>query len=170
MSIFFSGSELIDIAVQIEKNGAAFYTSVTRLSREGDLKKFFDFLADQERQHIKIFQGIGESLGDYKVPADQEEYYLYMKALADSRVFTSEFDARKVAGEMKGEEEAIRFALGFEKDSLLFFYEMRNIVRPSDQKVVDELILQEREHIRLLSDIEKRGIKNISEVWRPRAS
>ncbi len=155
MSIFFSGVELVDIAVQIEKNGYAFYNSLINKAETQKSKDIFSFLAGEEKKHIATFKSIGEALGDYEIPDlySQEEYQLYMKALADSEVFTKQIDIDKLVEKAKSDVEAIDMAMGFERDSLLFYYEIRNVVRQQDQKVVDELISQEKSHLRQLSKL-----------------
>jgi len=59
--------------------------------------------------------------------------------------------ARKVSSDI----EAIQIALGAEKDSILFYSEMRDLVRMPDRDVVSKIIEEERSHLRQLSDLKK---------------
>jgi rubrerythrin len=59
--------------------------------------------------------------------------------------------ARKVSSDV----EAIQIALGAEKDSILFYSEMRDLVRMPDRDVVSKIIEEERSHLRQLSDLKK---------------
>ena len=49
--------------------------------------------------------------------------------------------------ELEDDEAAIRYALGFEKDSILFLYEMKTMMREEDQPMVERLIAEEKSHV-----------------------
>jgi len=50
-------------------------------------------------------------------------------------------------------QDAVKFALGFEKETLLYFMELRAIVK--EKEVVDEVINEEKSHIRWLDSFRK---------------
>ena len=50
-------------------------------------------------------------------------------------------------------EEAIRTAIGIEKDSILFYGEMRGLVRREDRSLVDRIMDEERGHVLQLSEL-----------------
>jgi len=56
MGIFFSGSDLIDIAVGIEKNGVVFYDSLVESTSDHEIKNIYRYLSDQEKVHMRRFQ------------------------------------------------------------------------------------------------------------------
>ena len=96
------------------------------------------------------------SLGDYQPPEIlTEEYDSYLRALTDSFVFTDDQVAREMARKVESDVEAIQIALGAEKDSILFYSEMRGLVRTSDRDVVNKIIEEEKSHLRRLSDLKK---------------
>jgi len=45
--------------------------------------------------------------------------------------------------------------IGFEKDSIIFYEGMKKAVPEYDLKIVNELIMQEQGHLRILSDLKK---------------
>ena len=47
----------------------------------------------------------------------------------------------------------VRKAIDFEKDTLLFFYGLRDLVQPVNQRLVDGIIGEEKKHIRELAAI-----------------
>ena len=59
MSITFSGRELLEIAIQIEKNGFTFYANVARKVAEPKVIEVINWLAQEENSHIKRFEEIG---------------------------------------------------------------------------------------------------------------
>jgi rubrerythrin len=156
MGVFFSGRELIDIAIGIERNGASFYHSLAKSAGSQIAKGVYQYLADEERKHIEVFQSMLGSVADYRPPETYtEEYDLYLRALVESRVFSDDQTAYQMAQRVTGDAEAIHIALGAEKDSILFYSEMRDLVRRSDREVVDKIMKEERSHLRQLSDLRK---------------
>ncbi len=156
MGIFFSGRELIEIAIGIEKNGATFYDSLAGSTENPEAKGTYKYLAGQEREHAAIFQKMLSLVSDYKPPETYtEDYNRYLKALIDSLIFTDDKVTLEMARKVNSDTEAIQVAMGAEKDSILFYIEVRGIVRRSERRVVSEIIEEERSHLRQLMDIKK---------------
>ncbi|HXZ95242.1 MAG TPA: ferritin family protein [Dehalococcoidia bacterium] len=156
MGIFFSGRELIEIAIGIEKNGAIFYGSLAGSSKNHAARDIYKYLADQEKEHAAIFQKMLDSVGESKPPETYtEQYNLYLKALIDSLFFVDDEVSRKMAQNVKSEAEAIQIGIGAEKDSILFYVEVKDVIRRSDRKAVGKIIEEERSHLRQLTEIKK---------------
>jgi len=159
MAIFFSGSELVNIAIGIERSGLAFYQSLVKKEKDVMARGAYKYLAEMEEKHIETFQSMLDTVGEYKPPEMYtEEYDLYLKALVDSAVFTDDKVAREMAEKAASSAEAIQIALGAEKDSILFYSEMRNLVRERDRGVVDRIIEEEKSHLRQLSDLKRKMV------------
>lgn len=157
MSVFFSGRELVSIAIGIEINGAAFYDSLVSSTKDATVQEIYKNLADKEREHIEIFQNMLGSVADYQLSETYtEEYDSYLKVLVDSAVFTDDQVAREMARKVNSDVEAIQIAISAEKDSILFYNEMRDIVRRSESDVVNRIIEEEKSHLRQLADLKKR--------------
>ena len=157
MAILFSGSELVNIAIKVERNGLAFYQSLVKKEKSVMARGAYKHLAEMEEKHIKTFQSMLDTVGGYKTPEMYtEEYDLYLKALVDSAVFTDDKVAREMAEKATGSAEAIQIGLGAEKDSILFYSEMRNLVPQRDREVVERIIEEEKTHLRQLSDLKKK--------------
>ena len=154
MGLLFSGSELVKIAIGIEKNGLAYYETLAESASNDAAVKIFRHLADQERMHVKVFGEMLSSVSDY-TPQEgiTEEYGEYMKALTDSAVFKNEDAAREMARKAGNTIEAVNIGLRAEKDSILFYLEMHELVRPSEREVVDRIIEEEKVHMRELTNI-----------------
>ena len=153
MDKFFSGCEVVEMGIQIEENGRDFYTELAAKSDDPKAKAVFSFLAAQEEDHIAVFNQVFKSACDYKPEgAYTEEYFAYMNALASQYVFTKEGKGKEIAGRVKSCEEGLELGIKFEKDSILFYQEMKNYVTEKDWKLIDGLIAQEKEHLRKLYD------------------
>ena len=154
----FSATEIVDIAKQIESAGEAFYAEALKHLKDPQIVKIFAFLRDEERRHGAAFEALLANLqkaGDWR----QDEQYLgYLRVLADDRVFPDPARARSVVAMLEDDEAAIRYALGFEKDSILFLYEMKTMMREEDQPMVERLIAEEKSHVlRLHALLAERG-------------
>lgn len=159
MPIFFSPSEVVQMGVQIEENGRDFYNAVAKSSKDDKAKEVFNFLAREETRHIEDFKKLLSTVEKYEPPEVYPgEYFAYLKALADEHVFTQKNKGEEVAGKVKSDKEAIELAIGFEKDSILLYIQMKDMVPDNGKKVVDNLIDQEKNHLRRLSELKKNFI------------
>jgi rubrerythrin len=156
MSISFSGSELINIAIGIEERGVAFYASMADATKNANAREIFRYLADMERRHIQIFQGMLGEADKFKFPETAGEYAVYLQALVDSAVFSDELIASKMAKGAESDTSALELAIGAEKDSILFYYEMRDIMPQRAQATVNKIITEEKSHLRQLSELKKK--------------
>ena len=146
----YAGSEVLQMAVEIEKKGKAFYDGVVRNVKDPQAKAIFQYLSDEEVQHEELFRTMladVESETD-KSPYDDTEVVLYFRSLIDKKIFPSEEEGESFSKEMGNPAVAIRIALSLEKDAVLFFNEMLQITQETDRKAVEQVIEEEREHIR----------------------
>ncbi|MCK5380098.1 MAG: rubrerythrin, partial [Candidatus Latescibacteria bacterium] len=75
--------------------------------------------------------------------------------LADARVFTSDAVVREMVAKVESDVEALTVAIGFEKDSILFLYEMKSLVPESEYGAIDALMQEEKSHLRQISEFKK---------------
>ncbi|MDD4900410.1 MAG: ferritin family protein [Candidatus Omnitrophica bacterium] len=154
MGNIFSGSEIVEIGIQIEKNGRDFYQTLIGKIKSLKAKEVFEFLVKEEEKHIKVFQGILDSLDKYDPPESfPGEYFAYMKALANEYIFTQKDTGKLIAQKVSSDKQALDMGIGFEKDSIIFYGGMKKTVPEYDLKVLDSLIDQEQQHLRMLSEL-----------------
>ncbi|MGQ9532555.1 MAG: ferritin-like domain-containing protein [Desulfotomaculales bacterium] len=149
---FFRVKEIVNFAAQIERNGQAFYRTLLDCIADDPTREVIAYLAEEEARHEATFSGMLAGLEDYS-PAESfpGEYEQYLRWLVDNHVFIREADACALAKRVTSPREALDLALGFEKDSLLFFHELRQLVPEGERGVVDGIIREEREHVRKLA-------------------
>jgi rubrerythrin len=157
MSISFSGSELINIAIGIERRGIAFYDIMAKSTKNAVAREVFQYLSDMERGHIQIFQEMLGEADKYQFPAaGAGEYTAYLQSLVDSAVFSEETVTSETVTRTESDVEAIELAIGAEKDSILFYYEMKEIMPQRAQPTVNKIIAEEKAHLRQLSELKKK--------------
>lgn len=157
MSISFSGSELINIAINIERRGIVFYDIMSKSTQDATARDTFQYLTDMERQHIQIFQDMLGEADEYQ-PSETYggEHAAYLQALADSAVFTDDAITSEMATGADSDIKAIELAIGAEKDSILFYYEMRDLIAARAATMVNKIIAEEKSHLRQLSELKEK--------------
>ncbi|SIN70804.1 ferritin-like domain-containing protein [Halodesulfovibrio marinisediminis] len=149
MASFFRANEIAKFAVEIEKKGREFYLRLEKAAQTPETCELFHYLAVEETKHQKIFQSLQDRLGEIELPAwaTNEEYGSYIQGLIESHALFSDQAVERRMAAMEDEKEAIRMAMSFEKDSILFFVEMESFVPDSEKEAVRECIQEERLHL-----------------------
>lgn len=157
MTTYFSGDEIIKMAVQTEETGYEFYRLAQDNAKSQELKDLFEYLADAELRHKETYLSLKDAISETPqgVPIDWDELGLYIKAMTDSSFFVGGEKNVNLAAKTKDEKEAVDFAMGFEKDTLLFFYQILDIVKSADRPVVEKIVQEEKDHIKKLAEIKK---------------
>jgi rubrerythrin len=156
MGNIFAASEIVELGIQIEKNGLDFYNTLLKQTANEKATDVFKYLAGEEEKHIKVFQEILEKTEKYEPPKIYaDEYLAYMNALASEYIFTQKDKGRIEAQKMKSDTEAIDTGIKFEKDSIIFYEGIKKVVPEYDQRIVEELIAQEQDHLKQLIDLKK---------------
>ena len=149
----FSVREVIEQAVQTEKLGYEFYTAMAKkFMKDEKLKKLFETLAGKERLHEKMFKELLDIVSDDE-PDNWEEVSQYLRSIVESEFFLGKNKSLPSLKHLKTREDAVNFALGFEKETLLYFYSLRDVV--NEKEIVDEIISDERSHIKWLNGFKK---------------
>ncbi|MCD5412667.1 MAG: rubrerythrin [Dehalococcoidia bacterium] len=127
------------------------------MDENAEASELFRHLGEMERQHVQIFRDMPGEAGKYQPSeSDTEEYAAYLKALVDSAVFTDDLITSGMAANADSDIEALQLAIGAEKDAILFYYLMRDIMPPRTHPVVNKIIAEEKLHLRQLSEAKKR--------------
>jgi rubrerythrin len=152
---YLSASDIVDLAMQLEQSGEAFYRAVARKAESSEIRTLFEYLADEEVKHYRVFSKLGQTLQDNPLMTDEEwdQYVQYLSATVQSAFFEGPDKALAAAEEVTDEKDAVRMAMGFEKETLLFFYDLRDTVPAADRTFIDEVVAQEKTHIRRLAEM-----------------
>ncbi len=157
MGNIFAASEIVEIGIQIERNGKDFYETLSRNSKDLKVQDTFNFLSGEEAKHIAAFQKILGSIGKYEPQGlDSDDYYAYMNALSADSVFTQKDKGRELAAKVKNNTQAIDMGIQAEKDSIVFYEGIKKAVPDYDHKAVDEIIRQEQEHLGMLLGLKRK--------------
>jgi rubrerythrin len=145
--MYYSGQEIIEIAVRIEENGNAFYHAAAEILKEHpETSGLFTDLADKEIQHIGVFQKLAEKLETEDFDLDENEASAYINHLADSHIFGRPNAGMELAKTITTPRQALEIAFKFENDSVAFYAELEKKVKSDAKTLVKQIIEEEKEH------------------------
>lgn len=155
----FNAAEALDIAMQVEKNGQAFYARAAENAEDPEIKALLEELAEWEVQHYNTFKELADQMGEAPRLSEPmwEEYDQYLKTALNNALFQGPDKALAAADELENEREALKMALGFEKDALLFYYDLWHIMPEQQQEAVDKIITEEKTHATRLARLLRTG-------------
>lgn len=147
----FTVGEIIDIAIQIEENGESFYRQALKHTFDPTLESLLQWLADEELRHREYFLRMRASMstGAEDRLAEQVSGAILQNAVGEHAFSLEEVDFSSI----KDEGMLIETALGFERDSIMFYEMIQSFV--SDPVILghaDEIIEEERKHTELLRE------------------
>lgn len=157
MSVIFNADEVYEIGIEIEKNGREFYEKAAHKATDPGLKKFLLELAAWEAKHVSIFELLKSELPkkskEETLFDPDNEKHLYMKAAADSHIFRKSLNIAAIVESCKNPKDIIRYALQFEKDSVVLYNTMITLVLPQlGKEKIEKLIDEEMKHISFLME------------------
>ena len=152
MSYDFNADEVFDLAIRIEENGAAFYRRAAEFQSDAENRTALEKLAAMEDTHKTTFEKMKQSLSAAEKSATvfdpQGDSAHYLMAMADMHGGEGSPTAAEA---LTGEEsilEIIDIAIGLEKESILFYLGLKDLVPPKlGQEKVFNIIDEERRHI-----------------------
>jgi rubrerythrin len=151
MSLAFNADEVFAMAEQLEQNGACFYRTAAEQVEDAAAKDLLLTFAAMEDDHLKSFTAMRAALSKAERAGTtfdpQDEASLYLAALVNTKVFfEKDVDATSVQG-------IFATALAAEKDSILFYLGMKDLVPQSlGREEIEEIIREEMRHVQILGE------------------
>lgn len=151
----FEAVQALGMAMAVEKNGEAFYEAAAERSDDAEVKALFEDLAGKEEAHYRAFEQMLEDTDPMPASQDEDvqEYQSYLETALDHAIFAGPDKALRMAEQAEDRKAALRAAMGFEKDTMLFYYDLREMVDESDREVVTDIIREEKDHLRRLAKL-----------------
>lgn len=150
MPTTYSLEEILTFAVKIEEQGAAFYEHMAAKTKNTEVKELYTFLKNEELAHKKTYAALLSSLLKEPSVNYSDEYSSYMRALVETAVF------RKDSHALNSDAEVLEYAIDREKDSILFYIEIKDHIPEKHHEAIDTIIDEERTHIIKLLDIKEK--------------
>jgi len=144
----FRASEILDMAVEIEKEGLAFYRAA-RENAASPVVEVLNFLIAQEEQHVRIFSEMKTKVDEHFLLPESYlgEREAFINSFVKDQVFYNPLKAMEQFRGVVDVLETIRIAIDFERRSILFYSWIKQIVRRSEGEAIDRIISEEHAHI-----------------------
>jgi rubrerythrin len=159
MSVFKEFADIVEVAVRIERHGTEFYKRLYDSTESHQAKSVFSVLAAEEEKHAGLFRTMLEKIADYTPRYDYPgEYGLFLNDIASDIVRKMERDGQD--SNAVTTSEALDRGIEFEKETILFYLEMKSEGEFAEDKghILLEIINQERAHWKKLQSL-KTGLK-----------
>ena len=149
------GTSTVDIlksAILLEKKGRAFYGQVAEQASHAEVKRFFELMADEEAEHIRI---LTEQFKSYQ----NTQHFTPLSAPEASadiagKVLTGDLVAAIAAADY--EAAAISAAMALEKNAVRLYADRAvSASDPEEKALYDWLSRWEQSHLHFLADIDR---------------
>jgi rubrerythrin len=151
MSIQLSGADLIDLAVQTEVRGETFYRQAAERADQAAAKELFAHLAREEVRHKETFERLAQRIVITEIDPDAwQEAVDYIAAIVEGEFFRANAPIVTIP-EQASVPDMLRQAIAFEKQSVLYFFTLRDLVQPANRPIVNAILDEERDHVRRLA-------------------
>jgi rubrerythrin len=156
MSIVFSPAELVNIAIGIERSGITFYDIMARTTDNAMAREIFQEFVAMERTHLNMFQDMLSTIDNDKIPETAAaEDAGYLQALIDDAVFTNDTVMSEAVTQADSDIKALEVGISAEKDSILFYQSIKDVMPWRIIPVLDRIISEEKSHLQQLTAIKK---------------
>ena len=155
MGITFNADEIFEMAEEMERNGAKFYRKAAQNTSDGQTKQMLLDMADMEDKHLQTFKEMrgqlsGQETGETVFDPDNEAA-MYLRVMADSHGYEGKISPDEELTGKETPKEILEIALNSEKESVVFYTGLKNLVPPKAGKdKVKAIILEELVHITTL--------------------
>ena len=152
----FSSADIIDLAIQIEKNGEKVYRDALEGVQNQSVASILQWLADEEVEHAKWFSELKETT--HKVPVDQRLENMGRDILhgilGDESFSLKEADLQNLGGI----ENLLNLAIEFERDTVSFFEMFESFLEDRESlEHLNKIIEEEQRHIEVLQEYLRTG-------------
>lgn len=155
MGKHFSADEIIEIAQQIERNGIKFYTKAAKQVSSTQACEMFEKLIKMEKEHLDIYSQMQEQ---FKSKTEEISYdpentaAQYLDAMASGKVFSIDEDPSEFITDATTPEQILSKAVDLEKNSIIFYIGLKDLVQSiSSKHQIEFIIQQELGHIVFLN-------------------
>lgn len=147
----FSVNEILDMAIQLEKNGESVYRNAVDKVTNPDLVSLLIWMADEEANHRRWFLEVKRNVEMHSINPFMAEMtrQVFEGILGDKSFSHRDVDFSRV-GRV---DDLIGIFLEFEKDTILFYETLIPFIEDDDTlQNIKKIIAEENNHIKKLQD------------------
>ena len=147
----FSVLEILDLAIQLEKNGESVYRNAVDKVTKPELVSLLIWMADEEARHMRWFSEVKNNFERLSINPFMEEMgrKVFGGILGDKSFSHKEVDFSRI----DRQEDLIGVFIEFEKDTILFYQTLIPFVQDDDTlENIEKIIAEENNHIQKLQN------------------
>ncbi len=157
MSYLLTVNEILEFAVYIEERGYEFYVGAMKKFSAPEATRLFQYLADEEFKHEKVFNKLMQQSGDFKKRDADPEHRAYLKEYCKAHALGDREAIAEKLARLSTLEDILDLAMDFEKDSIVFFSELRELIAQGHAGPLEKIIREEMTHLRVIFQM-KQGL------------
>ena len=148
----FTGNDLLDIAVKMEKNGKTVYDRAQNKIQNKELKALLQWMAQEETCHQKWFSEQKETGGQNPVANDFAEMLpdVLQEMMGEKSLSLDEVDFSQITHT----SQMLEIFIEFENDTILFYEFLETFIQ--DKKILaglEKIIREETAHVNKLTEM-----------------
>ena len=147
----FTTGEVIDLAIQIEKNGEKVYREAGQKVSDPSVASMLQWLADEEKEHVEWFSQLKETIKESSIDPEVEEAAraILGSVLGEQSFSLAEADLSK----MDQLKDLLKLTIEFEKDTALFYEMITSFIdREETLNNLKKIVEEEKRHVQVLQD------------------
>ncbi len=149
----YSGFEVIRAAMEVEKNGHRFYSTMAQKAKSELARELFSWLSQDEVQHLKTLQELAPKYEDGAFWEEEEQFLPYLRRFSDSEIFPSPERLETVLEAEDSDLKALDLAIEAEEKFAEYFHAAARNARTKDgQEAFTWLAAEEDRHAAILKE------------------
>ena len=151
--------EIIKHAILLEKRGKAFYRKVSEQTKDSATREFFEMMANEETKHISVLSE------QYKILKNKGRFNTVSSDINETGETISDALSNKIKEKISAasyESAAISAAITFEENAVKLYSARASEAKdPEEKKIYTWLATWERQHSKMLIEIDKALVETI---------
>lgn len=140
----------IKTAIQMEKDGFAFYKKASAQTSSDMGRDIFESLANDEQLHLEVFEKLFQ---DRIEKTEWDNLVNSSKKYAEINIFPKDLKQIEGANPDTNELDALEIAMNSEKEAIDYYGEIKEKTKEDDiRKIINEIIEQEKNHYSILQE------------------
>lgn len=156
----FSVPEILDLAIQLEKNGESVYRNAVDEVTQPDLVSLLIWMADEEASHMSWFSEVKKNFETHSINPFMEEMgrEIFTDMLGEKSFSHRDVDFSKI----DQPHELVAVFIEFEQDTVLFYETIKPFIEDNGTlNNLEKIIAEENNHIAKLHNF----LTNEAEVF-----
>lgn len=153
----FSGFEVIRAAMEVEKNGHRFYSSMVAKAHSELARELFSMLAQDEVGHLKTLEKMVPLYQEGEFWENEEEFLPYLRRFSDKEIFPTAEQVEAALISREGDLKALDLAIEAEEKFAAYFHKAAAHAKTQEGKdAFTWLAKEEDRHAEILMERRKK--------------